>query len=80
MDDFIGLISVILIFSVPIVAIVTNFFKSREKIKLQILEKELELEKLKNENFLLETEKMRMELQKMELDGPKDEWVISRDR
>lgn len=44
------------------------------------MEKELELEKLKNENFLLETEKMRLELQKMELDGPKDEWVISRDR
>ncbi|GER70904.1 hypothetical protein BpJC7_22070 [Weizmannia acidilactici] len=70
-----GMVTVVLIFSVPIIAVITNFFKDRQKIKLQVLEKELELEKLKNENFLLETEKMKLELQKMELDRPKEEWV-----
>ncbi|GER66804.1 hypothetical protein [Weizmannia acidilactici] len=70
-----GMVTVVLIFSVPIIAVITNFFKDRQKIKLQVLEKELELEKLKNENFLLEAEKMKLELQKMELDRPKEEWV-----
>lgn len=70
-----GMVTVVLIFSVPIIAVITNFFKDRQKIKLQVLEKELELEKLKNENFLLETEKMKLELQKMELDRPKEEWI-----
>ncbi|WP_422723659.1 hypothetical protein [Heyndrickxia acidiproducens] len=63
-------------FSVPIIAIVTNFLKGREKLKLQIVEKELELEKLKNENYLLETEKMKQELKKLELDEPEDQWGV----
>ncbi len=74
--DLTGLATIIMAFSVPIIAIVTNFLKGREKLKLQIVEKELELEKLKNENYLLETEKMKQELKKLELDEPEDQWGV----
>lgn len=36
-----------------------------EKIKSQRVKDELELEKLKQENYLLETDKMRLELEQM---------------
>ncbi|PTJ99721.1 hypothetical protein [Mammaliicoccus sciuri] len=36
-----------------------------EKIKSQLVKDELELEKLKHENYLLETDKMRLELEQM---------------
>lgn len=36
-----------------------------EKIKSQRVKDELELEKLKHENYLLETDKMRLELEQM---------------
>lgn len=36
-----------------------------EKIKSQRIHDELELEKIKHENYLLETDKMRLELEQM---------------
>lgn len=36
-----------------------------EKIKAQSVKDELELEKIKHENYLLETDKMRLELEQM---------------
>nr|WP_275584169.1 MULTISPECIES: hypothetical protein [unclassified Mammaliicoccus] len=36
-----------------------------EKIKSQRVKDELELEKIKHENYLLETDKMRLELEQM---------------
>ncbi|MGD6858235.1 hypothetical protein [Bacillus infantis] len=65
-----GLVTVVMIFSIPLVAIVTNHFQSLAKTKVKIVEKELELEKLKHENYLIETQKMRIELEKMKLEGP----------
>ena len=59
-----GTIAVILIFSIPIIAIVTDHFQKQTKLKHKFIQEELELEKLKHENFLLETEKLRLELQK----------------
>lgn len=35
-----------------------------------MLEDQLKLEQMKHENFVLETEKMKLELQKMELNSP----------
>ncbi|WP_046181064.1 hypothetical protein [Domibacillus tundrae] len=56
------LISVIMIFSIPLVAIVTAHMRSQSKIQYKMVKDQIELEKLKQENFLLETEKMKMEL------------------
>ena len=67
-----GTITVIMIFSIPIIAIVSNHFQSQNKIKHRMLKDQIELEKLKHENYLIENEKMRLELEKMRLEQPKD--------
>jgi competence protein ComGC len=62
-----GLVAVIMVFSIPIIAIVTNHFQTQSKIKHKTIKAELELEKLKHENYLIETEKMKLELEHMKL-------------
>jgi hypothetical protein len=62
-----GTITVIMIFSIPIIAIVTGHFQSQTKLKHKMLKDELELERLKHENFGIETQKMRLELEQMKL-------------
>ncbi|MEH6944925.1 hypothetical protein [Bacillus sp. JJ722] len=62
----IGLVAVVLIFSIPIIAIVTNHFEKQAKINREVLKDQIKLEKLKQENFIMETEKLRLELEKME--------------
>ncbi|MFP3511708.1 hypothetical protein SB775_19050 [Peribacillus sp. SIMBA_075] len=69
----IGLVTVVMIFSIPIIAILTSHFEKQAKNKHKMLQVELELEKLKHENFLMETEKMRLELDQMKFDEKKDE-------
>jgi hypothetical protein len=66
-----GTIAVIMIFSIPILGIITNHLKDNQKIKASMLKDELELEKLKHENFIVETEKMRLELETMKVDYTK---------
>ena len=68
-----SIITIIMIFSIPIIAIVTSHFQKQSKIKHDMLKDEIELEKLKQENYLLETEKMKLELDRMKLDLTKDE-------
>ncbi|MFS0865040.1 hypothetical protein [Fredinandcohnia sp. 179-A 10B2 NHS] len=68
-----GLVAVVMVFSIPLAAIVTGHFQKQSKYKYKIIKEELELEKLKHENYLLETEKMRVELEKMKIVAPKDE-------
>ncbi|MGG3798033.1 hypothetical protein [Metabacillus fastidiosus] len=63
-------VGTIAIFSIPIIAILTDASRRKAKLQLQIVEKEIELEKLKNENFLIETEKMKVELEKLKLENP----------
>lgn len=63
-----GTITVILVFSIPLVAIITNHFQKQTKMKQEILKHELELERLKNQNYLIETEKMKLELEKMTIE------------
>jgi regulator of protease activity HflC (stomatin/prohibitin superfamily) len=73
----IGMTAVIMIFLIPIIAIVTEHSKQKAKIKLDTVKEELKLEQLKNQNYLLETEKMRLELEKMRLeDTQQDPFVI----
>ena len=67
-----GTIAVIMIFSIPILGIITDHFQKQSKLKQKMIEDELELEKLKHENFVIETQKMRLELEQMKLEDPKE--------
>lgn len=69
-----GTIAVILIFSVPIIKLITTHFENKEQIKVARVKDELELEKLKYDNFVIETEKMRLQLEQMRIDSPNDEF------
>jgi competence protein ComGC len=64
----IGMTAVIMIFSIPIIAIVTEHSKQKAKIKHDTIKEEIKLEQLKYQNYLLETDKMRLELEKMNLE------------
>lgn len=43
-----GTIAVVLIFSIPIIAIVTDHFQKQTKLKHKFIQEELQLEKLKH--------------------------------
>ncbi len=68
--DMTGTIAVIMVFAIPIIAIISDHFTKQTKYKQKMLEDQLKLEQMKHENFVLETEKMKLELQKMELNSP----------
>ncbi|WP_338450028.1 hypothetical protein R4Z09_28470 [Niallia oryzisoli] len=68
-----GTIAVIMVFGIPIIAIITTHLQKQSKIKATMVKDQLELEKLKHKNYLIETEKMKLELEKMMLQSPKDE-------
>ncbi|QGQ45076.1 hypothetical protein [Metabacillus sediminilitoris] len=70
-----GLVAVVMTFSIPIIAILTHHFQRQSKTKHKMIKDELELEKLKHENYLIETEKLRLELQQ-KLVNPADERKI----
>lgn len=67
MEELTGLIAVVMAFSIPLTAIITAHFRKSEKLKHLRILNEIELEKLKHENFVIETQKMRLELEKMKL-------------
>lgn len=67
MEDFVGLIAVVMGLSIPLSAVVLNHVRGNQNLKAKMLKDELELERLKHENFVAETEKMRLELQQMQL-------------
>lgn len=71
-----GAIAVVMVFSIPIIAIVTDHFQKQSKIKHKMIQDELELEKLKHQNYLIETQKMRLELEQMQLEEQKDKKVL----
>ncbi|MBE4909076.1 hypothetical protein IMZ08_13485 [Bacillus luteolus] len=68
-----GLVAVVMIFSIPLVALVTEHFQKQAKVKRDMLKDELELEKLKHENYLIETQKLRLELEHMQNKETKNE-------
>lgn len=68
-----GTIAVILIFGIPIIAIITDHLQKQSKVKANMIKDQLELEKLKHENYLIETEKMRLELEKSLLKSPQQQ-------
>ncbi|CEG24073.1 hypothetical protein BN1080_03092 [Planococcus massiliensis] len=68
-----GLVAVIMIFSIPLAGIITSHFQTQTKLKNKMIESQLELERLKHENFVIETQKMRLELEQMKLEDAKRE-------
>ncbi|MEI4770759.1 hypothetical protein WAX74_14120 [Psychrobacillus sp. FJAT-51614] len=59
----IGFVAVVMIFSIPLSAIWTTHLRKSQNIRARVVKDEIELEKLKYDNFLLETEKIRIDLQ-----------------
>ena len=59
---------VLVVMCVPITAIITEHKRKIAKITVEITHEQIELEKLKQQNFIIETEKMKLELEKMKLD------------
>lgn len=66
-----GLVAVVMVFSIPLVAIITSHFQTQAKLKNKMIESEIELEKLKHENFVIETQKMRLQLEQLKLEDAK---------
>lgn len=62
----ITVIIVLTVFSIPLAGIITTHLEKQTKLKHAMLKDQLELERLKNESFLLETNKMKLEVEKME--------------
>jgi cell division protein FtsL len=60
------IVIVLAIFLISLAGIITDHLEKRTKLNRAILKDQLELERLKHENFLLETEKLKVELEKME--------------
>ncbi|WP_044337232.1 hypothetical protein [Rossellomorea aquimaris] len=71
-----GTIAVIMIFSIPILGIITDHFQKQSKLKQKMIEDQLELEKLKHENFVIETQKMRLELEQMKIQDHQEKTQI----
>ncbi|MEH7125617.1 hypothetical protein V7122_04475 [Bacillus sp. JJ1532] len=69
---FTGTVAVVMVFSIPIIAIVTSHFQKQTKTKHKMIQDQIELEKLKQENYLIETQKMRLELEQMQLEEYKN--------
>lgn len=63
-----GTLTIIMIFSIPLVAIIGSYWLKHAEMKNQWIVEEQALEKIKHENFVLETEKLRLELEKMKLE------------
>ena len=76
MVEIMALAIPIIAVSIPIVAIVTHHKRKNALIQHKIILDQLELEKLKHENYLIETQKMRLELEKIQLENSKNEQKI----
>ncbi|MEK4424937.1 hypothetical protein [Solibacillus sp. FSL K6-1523] len=63
-----AIIIVGIVMTVPITAIVTDHQRRLAKIKADMMKDEIELEKIRQKNFIIETEKMKIELDQMRVD------------
>ncbi|WP_233710996.1 hypothetical protein [Lederbergia citrisecunda] len=63
----------IMVCSIPILGIITDHLRSSANIKGKFIQDQLELEKMKHQNYLLETEKLKLELERMQLESSKEE-------
>lgn len=73
MEIFVGLVAIIMVFSIPLSAIFLSHLRGKQKLSATMLKDEIELERLKHQTYLVETDKMRLELEKMKLEYTKTE-------
>lgn len=78
MDGLLYVLGIVaLVMAVPITEVITKHREKIVSIKGEFIREEIELEKLKQQNFIIETEKMKIELEKMRLDyTPKDNDIM----
>lgn len=62
-----GIIISAMVLAIPIVAILTGAYTSKLKHERQIVHDQITLEQLKHDNYIAETEKMRLELEQQKL-------------
>ncbi|MFC7364693.1 MULTISPECIES: hypothetical protein [Bhargavaea] len=67
-----AILIVMIVMTVPLSAIITDHKRRMARYEADRLQDEIELEKLKQQNFIAETEKMKLELEKMKLDYTAD--------
>ncbi|MCM3764078.1 hypothetical protein [Neobacillus niacini] len=72
MGELIGLVAV----CIPIVAIIGGLSIQKTKLRAKMVKDQLELERLKHDNFLIETEKMKLELEKLQIENTKNDLKI----
>jgi L-lactate utilization protein LutB len=63
-----AILIVMIVMSIPLTAIITDHKRRMAKYQKDRLQEEIKLEKLKQQNFIAETEKMKLELEKLKLD------------
>lgn len=87
LEFLVATIPVIMVFSIPLYAIRRTFNQKDKKLKLKELEEQKGLEKIRQENYLIENKQMQLELDKMKKDrekldsmeSRKDRWLIEDD-
>jgi hypothetical protein len=67
-----AILIVLIVMTVPLSAIITDHRRRMARYDADRLQDEIELEKLKQQNFIAETEKMKLELEKLKLDYTAD--------
>lgn len=60
--------TIVVLSCIPITGIITDHQRKIIRLKAESVDKEIELEKLKQQNYIIETEKMKLELEQLKLD------------
>ncbi|MEK4554370.1 hypothetical protein [Jeotgalicoccus sp. FSL K6-3177] len=74
--DIVGLAAVILTFTVPLYAIYRGYNQSDDKMELKKMKEQRRLEEIKQENYLLENESMRIELDKIKKENARKQKAL----
>lgn len=69
--DIVGLTAVVLSLGIPIYAIYRGYNQSDDKVEARKLYEQRRLEEIKQENYLLENESMRIELDRIRKENSK---------
>ena len=74
--DIVGLAAVILTFTIPLYAIYRGYNQSDDKMELKKMKEQRRLEEIKQENYLLENESMRIELDKIKKENERKQKAL----
>lgn len=74
--DIVGLAAVILTFTIPLYAIYRGYNQSDDKMELKKMKEQRRLEEIKQENYLLENESMRIELDKIKKENKRKQKAL----